>query len=110
MEVRTGPIRLSSYGIKLRRVVNASLYKYFKEGTLNQKEVNALLSDVNAKLYSLFVEKYVIPKDAIVNIALDYEVEEGKLKIKGMKVEVYILDETLSTTLTEDAKRALGLS
>jgi len=109
-ETKTGPVRVSGYAIKLRRVVNAALKEYYKEKKLNPKEVNALLSDLNTKIYSVLVEKYQIPKDAIVNISLSYEVEENKLVFKDLKIEVYDLDAILTRNVTNEVKKLLGLT
>ncbi|RLG90001.1 MAG: DUF2258 domain-containing protein, partial [Thermoprotei archaeon] len=54
-EVRTGPIRLSGYALKLRRVVNAALRDYYKQKKLDAKEINNIISDINAKIYNILV-------------------------------------------------------
>ncbi|MEM1742017.1 MAG: DUF2258 domain-containing protein, partial [Desulfurococcaceae archaeon] len=57
-ETRTGPVRLSGYALKLRRVVNAALRDYYKEKKISSKDVNQILGDMNAKIYSILVDKY----------------------------------------------------
>ncbi len=108
-EVRTGPIRVSGYAIKLRRVVNAALRDYYKKKILNAKDINKLISDLNATIYNILVEKFEVPKDAVVNIVLQYEVEDGRFVIKDIKVEVFDLNEILTRNTTLEVKKVLGI-
>ncbi|ABN69326.1 conserved hypothetical protein [Staphylothermus marinus F1] len=108
-EVRTGPVRVSGYALKLRRVVNAALRDYYKQKTLDAKEINNIISDLNAKIFNVLVERFEIPKDAIVNIILNYEVENNKFVIKDIKVEVYDLNEILTRNATTEIKKIIGL-
>lgn len=108
-EVRTGPVRVSGYALKLRRVVNAALRDYYKKKDLDAKEINNIISDLNAKIFSVLVERYKVPKDAVVNIILDYEVEGNKFVIKDLKVEVFDLNEILTKNVTIEVKKSLGL-
>jgi hypothetical protein len=108
-EVRTGPVRVSGYAIKLRRVVNAALRQFYKEKKLDAKEINKLISDLNAVIYNILVEKFEVPKDAVVNIILNYEVEDGKFEIKDIKIEVFDLNEILTKNTTLEIKKKLGL-
>ena len=109
-EVRTGPVRVSDYAIKLRRVVNAALKDYYKEGKLKTKDVNEYLSDLNAKIYNVLVERFEIPKDAVVNIVLNYDVEGDKFVVKDIKIEVFDLNEILTRNATNEVKKQLGLT
>ncbi|OYT38984.1 MAG: hypothetical protein B6U89_04940 [Desulfurococcales archaeon ex4484_58] len=109
VEVRTGPVRVSGYALKIRKVVNAALRDLYKEKKLDAKEVNNILSDLNAKIYNVLVDRFEIPKDAVVNIILDYEVEGDKFIIKDLKIEVYDLNEILTKNATAEVKKALGL-
>ncbi len=109
-EVRTGPVRVSGYAIKLRRVVNAALRDYYKEGRLKTKDVNEYLSDLNAKIYNVLVERFEVPKDAIVNIVLNYDVEENRFVVKDIVIEVYDLNEILTKNATNEVKKQLGLT
>lgn len=109
-EVRTGPVRVSGYAIKLRRVVNAALRDYYKEKRLNTKEINDLLSDLNTKIYNVLVNRFEIPKDAVVNIILNYEVEDNKFVIKDLKIEVFDLNDILTKNATIEVKKLLGLT
>lgn len=108
-EVRTGPVRVSGYALKLRRVVNAALRDLYKEKKIDAKEVNKAISDLNAKIYQILVEKFEVPKDAIVNIVLDYDVEDGKFVVKDIRVEVFDLNEILTRNTTNEVKKILGL-
>ncbi len=108
-EVRTGPVRVSGYAIKLRRVVNAALREYYKKKELNAKEINKMISDLNAAIYSILVEKFEVPKDAVVNVILQYKVDDGKFNIKDIKIEVFDLNEILTRNTTLEIKKKLGL-
>ena len=108
-EVRTGPIRVSGYALKLRRVVNAALRDYYKQKILDSKEINKLISDLNATIYNILVEKFEVPKDAVVNIILQYDVEDGKFVIKDIRIEVFDLNEILTKNTTMEVKKVLGL-
>ena len=108
-EVRTGPVRVSGYALKLRRVVNAALRDLYKEKKIDAKEVNKAISDLNAKIYQILVEKFEVPKDAVVNIVLNYEVEDGKFVVKDIRVEVFDLNDILTKNTTNELKKILGL-
>ncbi len=108
-EVRTGPVRVSGYALKLRRVVNAALRDLYKEKKIDAKEVNKAISDLNAKIYQILVEKFEVPKDAVVNVVLNYEVEDGKFVVKDIRVEVFDLNEILTKNTTNELKKILGL-
>lgn len=108
-ETRTGPVRVSGYALKLRKAVNAALREYYKEKKLSIKDVNQVLGELNTKIYSVLVEKFGVPKDAIVNIILNYDVEENKFVIKDVKIEVYDLNEILTRTTTTEVKKLLNL-
>jgi len=108
-EVRTGPVRVSGYAIKVRRVINAALKDYYKEKKLDPKEINQFLSDLNAKIYNVIVERFEIPKDAIVNVIIEYDVEEGRFVVKDLKIEVFDLDEILTRNVTAEVKKSLSI-
>jgi hypothetical protein len=65
--LKTGPVRTSGYAIKLRRAVNAAFRKEYKEKTLDSKKVNELVTGLNQKIYEVLVNKYQVPKEAVVN-------------------------------------------
>jgi len=109
-EVRTGPVRVSGYAIKLRRVINAALRDLYKEKKLDAKGINKLISDLNAVIYNILVERFKIPKEAVVNIILNYDIENEKFVIKDIKVEVFDLNHILTTNTTNEIKKALGLA
>lgn len=109
-EVRTGPVRVSGYAIKLRRAVNAALRDLYKEKKLDAKEVNKLISDLNAAIYNVLVERFEIPKEAIVNIVLTYDIENERFVIKDINIEVYDLNHILTRNTTNEIKKALGLA
>jgi len=100
--VKTGPLRLGGYAIKLRRVVNAVLREKYKSGEINSKTVNKQLSDINAVIYNVIVEKYQIPKDAIINIVLDFDVVEGRIKVNSIEVELYEKIEIISRNASQE--------
>lgn len=109
-EARTGPVRVSGYAIKLRRVINAALRDLYKEKKLDAKGINKLISDLNAVIYDILVERFKIPKEAVVNIILNYDIENEKFVIKDIKVEVFDLNHILTTNTTNEIKKALGLA
>lgn len=108
--VRTGPVRVSGYAIKLRRVVNAVLRDMYKKGELDSKKINEQISDLNAKIYSVLVDRFEIPKEAITNIVLDFDITEGSLKINNIEIEIYDKDAILSRNTTNEVKKLLGLA
>ncbi len=108
-EARTGPVRVSGYALKLRRVVNAALKDLYRAKKLDSKEVNNLLSEINTKIYNVLVEKFEVPKDVVVNIVLNYEIEGNKFIVKDLKIEVYDLNEILTKNATTEVKKILGL-
>ncbi len=105
--VRTGPVRVSGYAIKLRKVVNASLRPLYKEKKIDSKEVNAKISEINAAIYEVLINKFEVPKEAIVNITLEYDVEGGEFRIEDIKIEVYDLNEILTKNTTSEVKKLL---
>ncbi len=106
--LRTGPVRVSGYAIKLRRVFNAALREHYKQGKLDAKAVNQLLSDLNGKIYRVLVERFEIPKEAVVNIEVDYSIGDGELKIEDVRIDVYDRDEILSRNATNELKKLLA--
>jgi len=108
-EVRTGPVRVSGYALKLRRVINAALRELYKEKKVDPKEINNALSNLNAKIYSVLVERFEVPKEAIVNIVLNYDVLDGRFVIKDLKIEIYDLNDILTNNATAEVKKLLGL-
>ncbi len=106
--LRTGPVRSSGYALKLRRVVNAALRDAIKGGALNAEQVNQELTRLNRALYSYLVEKYQVPKDAVVNVTLKYETSNGRFTIKDAAVDVYERDEILSNNVTEGVRKELS--
>jgi hypothetical protein len=105
--LRTGPVRSSGYALKLRRVVNAALRPLIKGGTLTADQVNEELTKLNRALYSYIVEKYQIPKEAVVNVTLRYTVEGGRFSIIDAQVDIYERDDILSNNVTEGVRRDL---
>ncbi len=105
--VRTGPVRVSGYAIKLRRVINAVLRDRYKSGELDAKLVNKLISELNARIYQVLVEKFEVPKEAVANIVVDFDVEDGKMIINDIQIEVFDKDEILSENATKEVKRLI---
>lgn len=109
-ELRTGPVRLSGYALKLRRVFNAAFKDKYKSGELDANVINEDVSELNRKIYEVLVDRFEIPKEAIVNITVDYDVTEDKhLKINDISIEVFDKDEILSKNATKEVKSKLGL-
>lgn len=110
VEVKTGPVRLSGYALKLRRVFNATFRDKYKSGELDPGAINQDVSELNRKIYEALVQKFEIPKEAIVNIVVDYEISSDKhLKINDITIEIYDKDEILSRNATKEVKSKLGL-
>lgn len=105
--VRTGPVRVSGYALKLRRVINGVLSDKYKKGELSSETVNKSISEFNTKLFNLIVEKYKIPKNAIVNIDLSFDIDDGKVVVRDVNVEIFDKDEILSRNITEEIKNKL---
>lgn len=105
--VRTGPVRVSGYALKLRRVINGVLSDKYKKGELSSETVNKSISEFNTKLFSIIVEKYKIPKNAIVNIDLSFDIDDGKVVVRDVNVEIFDKDEILSRNITEEIKNTL---
>ncbi|MCD6488886.1 MAG: DUF2258 domain-containing protein [Desulfurococcales archaeon] len=107
--VRTGPVRVSGYAIKIRRVVNAALRDLIKEKKVDTKKINQQISDLNAKIYQVLVDRFEIPKEAIANIVVDFDIEDSDLKINDITIEIYDRDDILSRNATNEVKKILGL-
>ena len=106
-DVKTGPVRLSGYALKIRRVINGVLRPHYAKGEADSKQVNQSISELNTKLYNVLVDKYKIPNDAIVNINLSFEVVDNKVKVLDISADVYDRDDILSKNVTEDLKKML---
>lgn len=105
-EVKTGAVRLSGYAIKLRRAVNKVLKPHFGK-ELDAKLVNQSISDLNKKIYEIAVNRYKLPKECIVNVALKFSVEDNKVKVEDILIEVYEYASILSRNITAELKEAL---
>jgi len=108
--VKTGPVRVSGYALKVRRVINAALREYYKDKRLDPKEINALISDLNAKIYNVMVERFQVPKDAVVNISIDYDIVDNKFTVSNIYIEVYDLNEILTKNVTNEVKKLLAIT
>ncbi len=108
--LKTGPVRTSGYAIKLRRAVNAAFRKDYKEGKMDAKKVNEVVTDLNKKIYEILVQKFQVPKEAVVNIAIEVEPKEDSIVVKDISVEVFDKDEILSSNATREVKQKLGLA
>ena len=106
-QVKTGPVRVSGYAIKLRKAINGVLSDYYKQGKCSSKAINESISDLNKKIYEVIVDKYKVPKEAVTNIVLDFDVEDNKIIVKDILVEIFDKVEMLSKTITEDLKSML---
>ena len=72
--VRTGYVKATGWAIKIRKVANAVM-----KGKADIKEINEKVSELNAKLYEVIVEKGV-DRDDVVYIEVPFEIEKGKVK------------------------------
>jgi|Deesub1362A_J573_1020465.scaffolds.fasta_scaffold00012_231 hypothetical protein len=106
-EVRTGPVRVSGYAIKLRRVINGVLRKYYLDKGLDPKKINESVSQLNSKLFEVIVRRYKVPKDAVVNIQLRFSVKDNSIVTEDINVDVFDKDEILSGNITSDVKELL---
>ncbi len=110
VEARTGPVRFSGYALKLRRVFNAAFKDKYKSGELDPNIINQDVSELNRKIYEVLVEKFEIPKEAIVNITVNYDITPDKhLKIEDINIEIFDKDDILSRNATKEVKNKLGL-
>ncbi|MGC8969001.1 MAG: single- stranded DNA-binding family protein [Conexivisphaera sp.] len=106
--LRTGPVRSSGYALKLRRVVNAALRQRIKEGILNATQVNDELTRINKVLYSYIVERYQVPKEAVVSLVVKYSIRDGRFAVEDVQVDIYERDEILSNNITEGVRKELS--
>jgi hypothetical protein len=106
--LRTGPVRSSGYALKMRRVANAALRQVVKDGAVTSAQVNEELTKLNRALYSYIVERYQIPKGAVVSLTVEYVVSDGRFSIKAVNADIYERDEILSNNVTEGVMRELA--
>ncbi len=109
LEVRTGPVRVSGYALKLRRVINGVLRDDVKAGKVDSKALNDSITEVNRAIYRVLAEKYKVPKQAVTNINLRFRVEDSRVVPVDIEVEVFDKDEILSKNATEDVRKELGV-
>ncbi len=107
IEIRTGPVRTSGYALKLRRAVNAALRDFYKKGELDPKKVNETITELNRIAYEVIVDKFQVPKEAVVNILVKIGREGDTVKIKDVNIEVWDKDEILSNNITKEVKNKL---
>ncbi|AFZ70360.1 hypothetical protein Calag_0603 [Caldisphaera lagunensis DSM 15908] len=108
--LKTGPVRMSGYALKLRRAANAAFRKLYAEKKVDPKVVNQLLTDLNKNLYGVLVENYNIPKDIIVNIQIVFDLNDNSISIKDMDLTIYDKNEILSKELTKEFKKLLKIN
>ncbi len=109
VEVKTGPVRTSGYALKLRRVINAAFRDLYKEGKVDPRKVNDVVTELNKKIYEVLVGKFEVPKEAVVNIVADVEPSGDSIAIKNIEVEVWDKDEILSKNVTKEVQEKLGI-
>lgn len=107
--LKTGPVRMSGYALKLRRVTNAAFRKLYKEKKVDPKVINQFLTELNKNLYGILVEKYNIPKDVIINIQLVLDLNDSNIIIKDFDLSLYNKDEILSNNLTKEFKQLIKI-
>ncbi len=107
IEVMTGPVRVSGYALKLRRVINGVFSKRVKKGEVDSKELNDSITELNRKIFQVLVEKYKVPKEAVTNIRLKIVLEGSKVRVKEVNVDIYDIDEILSKNATDDLREVL---
>jgi len=108
-KAQTGPVRVSGYAIKLRRVINGMLRPLVKEGKVDSKTLNESITHVNQAIYKVLAEKYNIPKQAVTNIVLVFTLEDSKVVPKSIEIEVFDKDEILSENTTKEVRLELGI-
>ncbi len=108
--IKTGPVRTSGYALKLRRAVNAAFRDLYKQGRLDPRRVNEVVTELNRVIYEVLVNQYRVPKEAVVNITVELEVGEEEPRVRDVSVEVWERDDILSNNATSDVKRKLGLA
>jgi len=105
--VRTGPVRVSGYAIKIRRVINGVLRKYYTGDGLDSKKINEGISHLNSKIFEIVVSRYKVPKEAVINIQLSFKVEDNTVHVRDIDIEVFDKDDILSSNVTSDVKSLL---
>jgi len=108
LEVMTGPVRVSGYALKIRRVINGVFSDKVKKGEVDSKKLNESITELNRKIFRVLVEKYKVPKEAVTNIRLKISLNDSKVAVKDIKVEVFDIDEILSNNVTNDLKSEFG--
>jgi hypothetical protein len=109
VSLKTGPVRMSGYALKLRRATNAALRKLYQEKKIEPKIANQMLTDLNKSLYDILINKYNIPKDAIINIELVLDISDSNLNLKDINISIYDKDDILSGNVTKELKQLLKL-
>ncbi|HEW64303.1 DUF2258 domain-containing protein [Fervidicoccus fontis] len=109
VSLKTGPVRMSGYALKLRRATNAALRKLYQEKKIEPKIANQMLTDLNKSLYEILINKYNIPKDAVINIELVLDISDSNLNLKDINISIYNKDDILSGNVTKELKQLLKL-
>ncbi|AFH42198.1 DUF2258 domain-containing protein [Fervidicoccus fontis] len=109
VSLKTGPVRMSGYALKLRRATNAALRKLYQEKKIEPKIANQMLTDLNKSLYDILINKYNIPKDAVINIELVLDISDSNLNLKDINISIYDKDDILSGNVTKELKQLLKL-
>ncbi|MGC8556943.1 MAG: DUF2258 domain-containing protein [Fervidicoccus sp.] len=109
VSLKTGPVRMSGYALKLRRATNAALRKIYQEKKIEPKIANQMLTDLNKSLYEILINKYNIPKDAVINIELVLDISDSNLNLKDINISIYDKDDILSGNVTKELKQLLKL-
>lgn len=109
VEAMTGPVRVSGYARKIRRVLNRVFSDWVRKGEIDSKALNEGITELNRKIFRILVEKYKVPKEAVTNIRLQVTLENGKIVVKDIQVDVFDMDEILSSNVTNELKDEFGL-
>ena len=110
LEAMTGPVRVSGYARKIRRVLNRVFRDMVRKGDLDTKTLNEYITELNRRIFKVLVEKYRVPKEAVTNIRLKVSLVDSKLVVKDIQVDVYDIDEILSRNITDELKNEFDLS
>jgi len=78
-----------------------------RRGELNSKTINEIISELNRKLYEVIIDEFKVPKEAITNIVLKFDVDGDKIRIEDISIEIFDRDEILSNNVTREIKNRL---
>ena len=107
MRLSSGYVRVSGYADKIRRTLFAQVRDQIKSGVLDSRQVAYRAAQLNRLLFEVLVDTLGLRKGDVVRVMIDYEVADGDIKFNWdtLTIEVYPLNESLTTQATEEARR-----